>query len=203
MLRIEKLASGSISEEFQITFILANGVQLKANKLLVCQESSYVKSLLLRWDSSRQVDLTNLGFITEDSMNIFLEFVKSKKLPELDNEVCITKVFATANYLGAPNLLEKLEDRVQENISKEDLIDHILIARDWQFLGLERKLSTKMGTQSKEFLCNQTLRMKLLHMETEDFFYLMKVLRAPGINCDCETLFNFLDEWVTVQHSKK
>ena len=113
MKRIEKLASGAISEEFQITFILANGVQLKANKLLVCQESSYVKSLLLRWDKSGQVDLTNLHFITEDSMNIFLEFVKSKKLPELDNEVCITEVFATANYLGAPNLLEKLEDRVQ------------------------------------------------------------------------------------------
>ena len=152
-------------------------------QLLVCQESSYVKSLLLRWDKSGQVDLTNLDFITEDTMNIFLEFVKSKKLPELDNEVCITEVFATANYLGAPNLLEKLEDRVQENISKEDLIDLILIARDWQFLGLERKLSTKMGTQSKELLCNQTLRMKLLHMETEDFWYLMKVL-APGINCD-------------------
>ena len=112
MKRIEKLASGAISEEFQITFILASGVQLKANKLLVCQESSYVKSLLLRWDKSGQVDLTNLDFITEDTMNIFLEFVKSKKLPELDNEVCITKVFATANYLGVPNLLEKLEDLV-------------------------------------------------------------------------------------------
>ena len=190
------MASGAICNDFDITFVLNNGVKLKANKLLVCQESRYVKCLFQRWTPKTlgQVDLTNLDFITEESMNTFLDFVKNKKLPEFDEKVCITDIFATANYLDVPNLLEKLEDHVQENISKENLIECILNARDWQFLGLERKLRTKMGHQFLDIIGNDTLKLKLLQMEKEDFSYLLNIMAPKFFLIDDRvTLLNFLE----------
>ena len=188
-----------------ITFIVQHGVRINCNKLLAVSDSTFLRTLFDFRDSQKKKDRwrnevsldggENVGidFITEESIQCFVDFVEKRSVPDLSDKD-VTDYLATANFLGAFKLLNALEDQICQNIDNEDLIEFINAAKNWQFSGLHKKLITKMASNFHEIVEEKEIRNDLLQLGKDEFLNLMHAL-VPKINVTSLSLIIFLNEF--------
>ena len=188
-----------------ITFIVQHGVRINCNKLLAVSDSTFLRTLFDFRDSQKKKDRwrnevsldggENVGidFITEESVQCFVDFVEKRSVPDLSDKD-VTDYLATANFLGAFKLLNALEDQICQNIDNEDLIEFINAAKNWQFSGLYKKLITKMASNFHEIIEEKKIRNDLLQLGKAEFLNLMLAL-VPKMNATRLSLTIFLNEF--------
>ena len=188
-----------------ITFIVQHGVRINCNKLLAVSDSTFLRTLFGFRDSQKKKDRwrnevsldgsENVGidFITEESIQCFVDFVEKRSVPDLSDKD-VTDYLATANFLGAFKLLNSLEDQICQNIDNEDLIEFINAAKNWQFSGLHKKLITKMASDFYETIEEKEIRNDLIQLGRDDFLNLMDTL-APEMNVTRLSLYQMMNEF--------
>ena len=188
-----------------ITFIVQHGVRINCNKLLAVSDSTFLRTLFDFRDSQKKKDRwrnevsldgsakVGIDFITEESVQCFVDFVEKRSVPDLSDKD-VTDYLATANFLGAFKLLNALEDQICQNIDNEDLIEFINAAKNWQFSGLYKKLITKMASNFHEIIEEKKIRNDLLQLGKAEFLNLMLAL-VPKMNATRLSLTIFLNEF--------
>ena len=63
------------------------------------------------------------------------------KLPDVED---VTDAFMIANYLDCPKLLEALEESLLSKLDRNEMIECLINAKNWQFTGLEKKVLNKI-----------------------------------------------------------
>ena len=116
------------------------------------------------------------------------------KLPDLED---VTDAFIIANYLDCPQFLEALEENLLPKLATNELIDCLINAKTWQFIGLEKKVLNKI--QHGFFKLLEDILPDLMKLEADDFLY---VINGSNLNVNKMKLEKLCDEWKTKNPEK-
>ena len=125
---------------------------------------------------------------------IFTDWAYLDKLPDLDD---VTDAFIIANYLDCPKFLEALEENLLPKLATNELIDCLINAKNWQFIGLEKKVLNKI--QLGFFKLLEDILPDLMKLEADDFLY---VINGSNLNVNKMKLEKLCDEWKTKNPEK-
>ena len=109
------------------------------------------------------------------------------KLPDLED---VTDAFMIANYLDCPKLLEALEESLLPKLNRNEMIECLINAKNWQFTGLENKVLNKIQHGFYKLL--EDILPDLLNLEADDFLY---VINGQNLNITKMKLENLCEEW--------
>ena len=116
-----------------------------------------------------------------------MDWAYMDQLPDLED---VTDAFMIANYLDCPKLLEALEESLLSKLNKNEMIDCLINAKNWQFTGLEQKILNKI--QLGFFKLLEDILPDLMKLNADDFLY---VINGQNLNITKMKLEKLCQEW--------
>ena len=176
------------------TIIELDDGKVEAHKTILAANSVFFKNL---FEYTKTGKVIRVGGISTEQMNFYMDWAYLNEIPDLsDAGDKITDCFIAANYFDDSELLETLENVVMTTLDTEEMIEFVIHARNWQFVGLEKKLLSKIQSQFYQIIANPTSKSILMNIKEEEMSYIIN----ENLNVEKDKLSKFFEEWKLKQN---